>query len=46
MEKMIERVLITEEQLKAHWLNYGIKEGRCASAVLDLGYYQDNNPDL
>ena len=36
----------TDEQLKAHWLAYGIKEGRCASAILDLKYYVDNNPDL
>lgn len=36
----------TDEQLKNHWLKYGIKEGRCASAVLDLTYYRDNNPDL
>lgn len=36
----------SEEQLKAHWLNYGIKEGRCASVILDLKYYVENNPDL
>jgi hypothetical protein len=36
----------TDEQLKAHWLAYGIKEGRCASAILDLRYYVNNNSDL
>ena len=36
----------TDEELKAHWLNYGIKEGRAASVILDLKYYVENNPDL
>ena len=36
----------TDAQLKDHWLKYGIKEGRSASAILDLKYYRDNNPDL
>jgi hypothetical protein len=36
----------TDEQLKAHWLAFGIKEGRCASAILDLRYYVNNNSDL
>jgi hypothetical protein len=37
---------MTDEQLKAHWLEYGIKEGRASSTVLDLKYYVENNADL
>ncbi len=36
----------TDEDLKAHWLTYGIKEGRVASVILDLPYYAEQNPDL
>ncbi len=37
---------MTDAQLKDHWLNHGIKEGRASSPVLDLGFYLNNNPDL
>ena len=37
---------MTDDQLKEHWLTKGIKEGRASSAVLDLGFYLSNNPDL
>ena len=37
---------MTDDQLREHWLNYGIKEGRPSSTILDLKYYLDNNPDL
>lgn len=37
---------MTDAQLRQHWLDYGIKEGRAASAILDLKYYLNNNPDL
>jgi hypothetical protein len=37
---------MNDEQLKNHWNEYGIKEGRCASTVLDLKYYVENNEDL
>ena len=36
----------TDDDLKAHWLTYGIKEGRVASVILDLPYYAEQNPDL
>ena len=36
----------TDEQLKEHWLTFGIKEGRPSSTVLDLKYYMNSNPDL
>lgn len=32
--------------LYSHWKNYGIKEGRSCSAVLDLDYYLNSHPDL
>lgn len=35
-----------EEQLRNHWKNYGIKEGRTASPILDLKYYVSKNADL
>ena len=37
---------MTDAQLKDHWLNHGIKEGRASSTILDLGFYLGNNPDL
>ena len=37
---------LTNAQLKDHWLNYGIKEGRASSTILDLKFYVANNPDL
>ena len=37
---------LTDAQLKEHWLNHGIKEGRASSTILDLGFYLANNPDL
>ncbi len=37
---------MTNEQLKNHWVNNGIKEGRSASAIFDVAYYLDNNADL
>ncbi len=37
---------MTDEQLKEHWLIDGIREGRTASVILDLKYYQANNSDL
>jgi hypothetical protein len=36
----------TDAELKKHWLESGIKEGRASSTVLDLGFYLNNNPDL
>lgn len=35
-----------EAQLKAHWLNSGINEGRTASSIFDVRYYLANNSDL
>ncbi len=37
---------MTDAQLKEHWKNHGIKEGRPSSTILDLGFYMNNNPDL
>lgn len=37
---------LTDAQLKEHWLNYGIKQGRASGTILDLGFYLANNPDL
>jgi len=37
---------MTDSELKQHWLNHGIKEGRASSPILDLGFYLNNNPDL
>ncbi len=37
---------MTEEELRNHWRNHGIKEGRAASAILDLKYYVAQNPDI
>lgn len=37
---------LTDAQLKEHWLERGIKEGRPSSTILDLGFYLANNPDL
>ncbi len=37
---------MTDAQLKDHWLNHGIKEGRPSSTILDLQFYLNNNPDL
>ena len=37
---------MTDAELKEHWLDSGIKEGRASSPVLDLGFYRNNNPDL
>ncbi len=37
---------LTDAQLKEHWLNHGIKEGRASSPILDLKFYLNNNPDL
>ena len=37
---------MTDAQLKEHWLEHGIKEGRPSSVILDLGFYMNNNPDL
>lgn len=35
-----------ESKLFNHFLNYGIKEGRCASPIFDIKYYVSNNADL
>lgn len=35
-----------EEHLVAHFISYGIKEGRRASATFDVKYYLNNNADL
>lgn len=35
-----------ENALKNHWNNYGKKEGRQASPILNLKFYISNNPDL
>jgi hypothetical protein len=37
---------MTDAELKAHWLESGIKEGRASSTILDLGFYLNNNSDL
>jgi hypothetical protein len=37
---------LSDADLKKHWLEHGIKEGRAASPILDLGFYRSNNPDL
>lgn len=36
----------TDAELKTHWLNHGIADGRTASIILDLKFYRDNNADL
>jgi len=33
-------------RLRQHWYEFGIKEGRACSEVLDLTFYLNNNPDL
>ena len=35
-----------EIALRSHFLHYGMKEGRVASAVFDVKYYLENNEDL
>lgn len=35
-----------DRELKKHWLEYGIKEGRKASPIFDAAYYLYNNEDL
>lgn len=35
-----------EGALYNHFLTYGIKEGRCSSALFDVKYYLENNADL
>ena len=37
---------MNDDQLKDHWLNYGIKEGRRASAAFDVRYYLNTYADL
>lgn len=37
---------LSDTDLKKHWLERGIKEGRASSPILDLGFYLGNNPDL
>jgi hypothetical protein len=37
---------LSDADLKKHWLEKGIKEGRASSPILDLGFYLGNNPDL
>jgi hypothetical protein len=37
---------MTDAELKSHWLNHGIKEGRASSTILDLGFYLSNYTDL
>jgi hypothetical protein len=37
---------LSDADLKEHWLEHGIKEGRPSSVILDLGFYRNNNPDL
>ena len=34
------------DKLYAHWLAFGIKEGRVASRIFDVNYYLANNKDL
>ena len=34
------------EKLKNHFLTYGIREGRTASATFDVKYYLEKYPDL
>lgn len=35
-----------EKELKAHWLTFGINEGRVASPIFDVKYYLNYNKDL
>lgn len=35
-----------ETALYNHWLNIGLKEGRCASPYFDVSYYLNNNDDI
>lgn len=35
-----------EKALYNHWKNYGIREGRSASPILDISYYLNQNADL
>jgi hypothetical protein len=37
---------LSDADLKKHWKERGIKEGRPSSTILDLGFYRNNNPDL
>lgn len=36
----------TNEQLFAHFQNFGLNEGRSFSSLVDLKFYQQNSPDL
>ena len=45
-DRNIDLANMTDAQLKQHWKEHGIKEGRPSSTVLDLGFYRSNNPDL
>lgn len=37
---------MSDADLKKHWKEHGIKEGRPSSTVLDLAFFRNNNPDL
>ncbi|MGN1307848.1 MAG: RICIN domain-containing protein, partial [Faecousia sp.] len=37
---------MTDDQLKQHWLDYGIKEGRCASPAFNVKWYLQHNTDV
>jgi hypothetical protein len=37
---------LSDSDLKKHWLEHGIKEGRRSSPVLDLKFYLNNSKDL
>ncbi len=37
---------LSESELRLHWYNHGINEGRVISTFFDPKYYIENNPDL
>ena len=45
-EDLYEAFEYDEEQLFNHYKEYGLKEGRSMSPVLDVIYYRESNPDL
>lgn len=45
-EDLYEAFEYDEDKLFNHYLEYGLKEGRTMSPVLDVIYYRESNPDL
>ena len=37
---------LSSKEVKIHWLDFGIKEGRCASVIFDVNYYLRKNQDI